>query len=58
MYDIIFNLFGAYTPVLDPITESVVPGVAGVDWPWLSGVLLFAIMLFSVLRLIGVVLKK
>ena len=58
MYDIIIGIFGNYTPVLDPVTNSVVAGVAGVDWVWLSGVLLFAITLFGLMRLVGVVLKK
>lgn len=72
MSNIIYSLFGSYSPVTytfvekvwDPVNEAfvdvvsdvVAPGLAGVDWPWLAGVALFAIVLYSVFRLIGGVL--
>lgn len=35
------------------ITTEVVPGVAGLDWPWLAGAGLFALMLFCLFKLLG-----
>lgn len=55
MKDLILSLFGAYTPVMSG--EAVAFGLAGVDWPWVAGVLLFAIVLYSFFRLVGVLLK-
>lgn len=67
MKDLILSLFGAYEPVMTVEThvvvdvaqtvEVVAAGVAGVDWPWVAGVLLFAIVLYSFFRLVGVLLK-
>ena len=60
MRDIIVNIFGTYTPIsyeLDGV-EVVADGFAGVDWPYVLGVVLFGIVLYSVLRIIGVFLKK
>ena len=67
MKDLILSLFGAYEPVMTMEThvvadvaqtvEVVAAGVAGVDWPWVAGVLLFAIVLYSFFRLVGVLLK-
>lgn len=60
MRDIILNIFGSYSPVtyeLDGV-EVVADGLAGVDWPYVLGVVLFGIVLYSVLRIIGVFLKK
>lgn len=36
--------------------QVVASGLAGVDWPWVAGVLLFGIVLYSFLRLVGVLL--
>lgn len=60
-------IFGDYTPVTQSVTtyladgtavtsEQVVDGLAGVDWVFLCGVLLFSILLYSFLRLLGVIL--
>lgn len=35
-----------------------VPGLAGLDWYWLSGVFMFALVLWSFFRFIGVVFKR
>ena len=35
------------------IIDVVAPGAAGVDYVWLSGVLLFALMLFCLFKLLG-----
>jgi len=67
MKELIVSIFGAYTPVMTTEThvvadavqsvEVVASGLAGVDWPWLAGVLLFAVVLYSFFRLVGVLLK-
>ena len=67
MKELIVSIFGAYTPVMTTEThvvadsvqsvEVVASGLAGVDWPWLAGVLLFAVFLYSFFRLVGVLLK-
>lgn len=57
MREIIIQLFGTYTPLLDPVTGQAVIGVAGVDWEWIAGVFLFGIVLYSFLRLVGVIFK-
>ncbi len=61
------DIFGAYTPLTYEVTTYIdgeavittepVPGLAGLDWPWLSGVALFALCAYSVFRLLGVTLK-
>lgn len=43
------TVFSAYTAV---------PGLAGLDWYWLTGVGLFALVLWSFFRFLGVVLKR
>lgn len=58
MKDILVSLFGAYTPTLDPVSGSVAAGLAGVDWVWLASAGLFALVLYSFFRLVGVLLKK
>ncbi len=67
MKDLIVSLFGSYEPVMtvephlvgEALEEVpvVASGVAGVDWPWIMGVLLFAIVLYSFFRLVGVLLR-
>lgn len=66
--DTVTALFGAYTPRTQTVTDhladgttvtsqQVIPGVAGLDWPWLTSVGLFALFLYGVLRLIGGLIK-
>lgn len=61
---VIVDLFGEYQPRTQTVTEilsdgsavtheEIVPGVAGLDWQWLSGVGLFSLFLYCVLRMIG-----
>lgn len=67
--DLIESLFGSYVPVSyesylelsDGTVQSVevIPGgFAGVDWGWISGVLLFAISLYCIFKIIGGLLKN
>lgn len=59
------SIFGTYSPVLtdvyndagEVIGEVVASGMAGVDWPYLSGVLIFCITLYSLFRIVGVFFK-
>lgn len=61
MLSLIESIFGTYVPVTyqvyDAATqayESVIPsGSAGVDWPYVLGVLGFFLMLYCIMRLIG-----
>lgn len=71
MKALIESIFGSYTPVMTQevisytvdgetlfeYVDVVASGVAGVDWPWLMGVLLFAIVLWSLFRILGVFFK-
>lgn len=66
MTQLLTDIFGIYTPVLTDVYDEagnyvgsvVASGMAGVDWPYLAGVLLFAIVLVSVFKLLGVILKN
>ena len=58
--DLVLSLFGTYEPITAVAAdgvETVASGLAGVDWPWIAGVLLFAIVLYSFFRLVGVLLR-
>lgn len=59
MKDLILSLFGPYEPVtmIQDGVEVVASGLAGVDWPWLMGACMFAIVLYSFFRLVGVILR-
>lgn len=69
MKTLVETIFGIYTPVLTTVpvssaadgsvqlVETVASGVAGVDWPWVAGVFLFGIVLYSFFRLVGVLLR-
>ena len=65
---VVASLFGTYTPRTQTVTqylpdgsavtsEEYVPGVAGMDWPWLAGVCLFALVLFCFCKMLGGVLR-
>ena len=72
MKTLIVSLFGTYTPVTTEALYSytvegatyvdsynvVASGAAGLDWPWIMGVLLFAICLWSFFRLVGLLLSR
>lgn len=74
MKDLLISIFGSYSPVTyvhefaqwDVATEQyivmqedVIPsGLAGCDWPFILGVLIFAISLYCVLRIIGAVISR
>lgn len=66
MRSIVESIFGVYTPVTSPVYDAdgaflydaVAEGAAGVDWTYVLGVLLFAIVLYCTLRMIEAVLKS
>lgn len=66
---VLISVFGDYSPRTYTVTtylsdgtsvtsSEVVPGLAGLDWYWLSGVCLFAIVLISFFKVVGVVFKR
>lgn len=57
MRDILTSLFGTYTPLLDPVSGSVVSGMAGVDWEWIAGVFLFGLVLLSLFKIINSLIR-
>lgn len=71
MKDLIISIFGTYEPVMSKavaqstvdgitsydIVDVVASGAAGVDWAWIAGVLLFALVLYSMFRILGVFFK-
>lgn len=67
--DITARLFGEYQPRTQTVTEYLsdgtsvtydqyVPGVAGMDWNWIAGAVLFTIVLWSLFKLLGVFFKN
>ena len=66
MTQILQDIFGVYTPITTEVYSDageyvgtvVASGMAGVDWQYLAGVALFAIVLISVFKLLGVILKN
>lgn len=65
MRTLIEVIFGLYSPVMTDVYDElgnyvgsvVASGAAGVDWTYIGGVVLFAIVLWSFFRLLGVVLR-
>lgn len=66
---LLVELFGEYQPRTQTVTEylsdgssvsyqQVIPGVAGMDFEWLSAVGLFALFLFCLMKLVGGLLKS
>ena len=66
MRELIEAIFGVYTPVTYDVLDAegvvlytaVADGAAGVDWTYVGGVFLFALVLYSFFRLLGVVFKR
>ena len=70
MKEVVVQVFGEYSPRTQTVTQylsdgsllgtttEIVPGVAGMDWQWISGVFLFSLVLSSFLKLVGVLLKN
>lgn len=69
MKDVVVMVLGEYTPRTQTVTQylsdgtseshtEIVSGVGGLDWEWISGAGLFGLVLFSFLKLVGVLLKN
>ena len=63
--EIIESIFGTYVPIFyetvdadGNILEIIPPGLAGVDWTYVLGVLGFFVVLYCVLRIVGSVISK
>lgn len=63
------SLFGTYTPRTQTVTtyydgqpisteEQIIPGLAGLDYEWLAGVGMFALVTFCLFRLLGGIMKN
>lgn len=64
MREVLRSIFGTYTPI--SVTETTADGatvvrylngLAGVDWEYVGGVLLFSIVLYCLFRILGGVMK-
>ena len=62
----VLSVFGTYAPRTQSVTTylpdgttvqstEIVRGIAGVDWYWISGVVVFLLILWSFFKLLGVV---
>jgi len=69
MKDVVVMVLGEYTPRTQTVTQylsdgssdsytEIVPGVAGMDWEWISGAVLFGLVLFSFFKFVGVLLRN
>lgn len=56
MRDLIVQVIGEYSLQYDG--EKLVGGLAGLDWPWLVGAGIFAMCLYCLLRLVGILLSR
>ncbi len=65
---VVRDLFGTYTPRVQVVStyvdgevvsteEQYVPGVAGMDWEWITGAAVFLLMLYCLFRLLGGAVK-
>lgn len=59
MKDIIVNIFGMYEPIYTEVNGVItIPnGLAGVDIPYVAGVVLFIVVLVMILTFIRMVFK-
>ena len=69
MKDVVVMILGDYSPRTQTVTQylsdgssesytEIVPGVAGMDWEWISGAALFALVLFSFFKFVGVIFRN
>lgn len=57
MNEIITKILGEYQLTYDD-NNNLVGGLAGLDFEWIVGALLFAISLYSLFCLLGIFIKK
>lgn len=61
IHEFMADIFGDYIPVTytDSSGIDIIPaGVAGVDWQYVLGVVLFCIIVYSLLRIVGGLICK
>lgn len=64
--ELIINIFGEYTPITYDVLDdagnvlytAVADGMAGVDWPYVLGVLAWIVTLYCFLRILGGALSR
>lgn len=68
----LLSMFGSYEPVSYTVSNTmqigeevytdtydvIASGLAGVDWPWVMGALVFIICLYSFFRILAMVLRR
>lgn len=52
MIDFMIDTFGVYTPIL------VSEGVYSPDWSYILSVIIFIVVLYSVLKIVGLVIRR
>lgn len=69
MADVVVSILGEYQRKTQTVTEmdsegnilavstEIVPGLAGLDYEWIAGAVFFALFLFSIMKLIGGLIK-
>ncbi len=58
MRDLIIRLLGEYQPKISPTTGQVLGGIESLDFTWIVGAVAFLLTLWSVYRLLGVLLGR
>lgn len=58
MRDIIISILGEYTPNVSTTTGKVLGGIESLDFTWIVGAILFLICVWSVFKILGVLLKR
>lgn len=51
------NWIGTYSPVVDPITGSIVAGMAGLDWTYIGRLIMLLVVVTSFLTLLISIVK-
>ena len=58
-YEAIVPVYNSALEDVEEITYDVIPnGLAGIDWPFVLGVVTFIVSLYCVLRIIGAVINR
>ena len=63
MRTLIEQIFGQYQPIMTPLATDtdimgVAAGMAGVDWEYVCGVILFGVVLYMVLSIVRSVISN
>lgn len=54
------SVFGTYTPITynDGSIDIIPSGMAGVDWQYLAGVIVFCVFIYSLFRFLGGIFRR